>query len=147
MKYRLCTNGRGVLLTREIVMLEGNLVLELDGETEGYTVVIKSGENVCYRSITGGIATLDKKHICSGPIHIFIIKDGEFKRTWTCDGLYAVVKDEQVAIGGNMLEYDQLLTDLRIENEDFRVRMKEQEAELAELRQHYDEIYEGYENL
>lgn len=147
MKYKLCTNGRAVLLTREIVMLEEDLTVEVEGENEGYTVVFKSGKQVLYRPLVNGVATLKKKFVSPGVVIVIIIKDDEAKCNWYGDSLYAAVKDDSVAVGGNTLEYDKILCDLRLETEDFRVKMANQERELSELRAHYEEIYAGYENL
>lgn len=145
MLYRVCNNGRAVLLTREIKMLEGDLQIRFEGEIDGYTAVIKNGTGVYYRPIIKGVAVLPKKHICAGPVMITIIKDDKAEIAWICDELYAATREGSVAIAGNTLEYDKLLAEQRAEMDELRVQMKEFKAELLQFRQDFDEVYAGTE--
>ncbi len=145
MRYRLCTNGQAVLLTRELRMLDEDLCIELEGVESGYTVIIKSGENTFYRPVIEGVAILAKKHICPGVLELMVVKDDEAKLVYTCDELYSVAKDGYVAICGNTLEYDKLLTEMRAEMDGLRAQMREFKAELLQFRDDFDDIYAGTE--
>lgn len=148
MIYRLCNNGRAVLLTREVQILKEALCIELTatGE-EKYTVIIKTGEKTYYRPVENRTAELKKELIEPGAISISIIKNDEIKATWACDELYATVDGDVVVVGGNTLQYDNLLNELRVENDVYRERMTALEKKVDELSRHYEEIYAGYEQL
>ena len=147
MLYKICNNERAVLITRELQMLDESLFVEFEGIEDGFTAVIKNGEGVYYRPISNGSAVLMADLIKTGVIQIAVVKNDETKPRWICDELYAIAKYGNVAIAGNTLEYDKILAELRIENDEFRTRMMEYEKELKSLRQHYEEIYAGYEQL
>ena len=145
MLYRLCTNGRGVLITRELQFIDGFLAIEFDSITDGYTAVIQSGDKVFYRPVTAGRCYLEQQKIAEGVIKIAIRKDDEVDPTWILDELYAATKDNCVAVTGNTLEYDRLLAEQRAEMDELRVQMREFKAELEQFRQDFDEVYAGTE--
>lgn len=148
MLYRLCNNGRAVLLTREVQILKEALCIEITGGGDDrYTAIIKTGEKTYYRAVEDSAAELKKELIEPGAISISIIKNNEIKATWACDELYATVDGDVVAIGGNTLQYDNLLNELRVENDVYRERMTALEKKVDELSRHYEEIYAGYEQL
>ena len=147
MLYKLCNNGRAILLTREFKILEKNLTIRLSDHQNEHTAIIKTGEKIYYRTFKNGLAELDRSLIASGPIAISIVKNKEIKPTWICDELYADVKGGAVAVGGNTLEYDKLLGEQRIESDELRRMLSKHGEALLELKQHYEEIYEGYKLL
>lgn len=147
MLYRLCNTGRGILLTREFKILSDRLVIEISDKEELYTAIIKTGDKVYYRTFVDGVAELEKGFISPGVISINIVKNDQVKPVWICDELYADVRDEAVAVGGNTLQYDSLLNELRVENDVYRERMTALEKKVDELSRHYEEIYAGYEQL
>ena len=144
MLYRLCNNGRGVLMTREPVILEGSLKVELEGPAEEeYTAIIKSGDKEYYRAIREGVFELDARRILPGVMQIKVIKNGAVNPTWTLDELYAVCKGDCVAVAGNTLEYDRLLAEQRAEMDELREKMREFEDRLLGLRADFDANYKG----
>lgn len=147
MLYRLCNNGRAILLDRQFKIIEDKLRIEIDETNDLYTAVIKIGNKIYYRTIKDGVTDLDKSFITPGVITISIIKNDEIKPTWVGDELYADVKGQAVVIGANTLQYDILLNELRVENDVYRERMTELENKINELTRHYEEIYAGYEIL
>lgn len=147
MLYKLCNNGRAILWDRSFKIVENKLKIEID-ETEGlYTAVIKTGNKTYYKTITNGVTELEKEHILPGVVKVSIIKNDQIKPSWECDELFADVKDKMVVVGGNNLQYDTLLNELRAENNVCRKRISELELKVNELTKHYEEIYEGYEIL
>ncbi len=145
MRYRLCNNGKGVLITREASILGGALVLEFDSIDNGYTVVIKNGEHVFYRSVKDGSCELEASKISGGVLQLSVIKNDEVNPTWTLDELYAVRKGNVVAISGNTLEYDKLLAEQRAEMDELRADMLVFKAELEQFRKEFNAVYKGYE--
>lgn len=143
MKYRLCNNGRGVLMTREPVMLEGSLKVELETPICECTAIIKSGDKEYYRPIREGVFELDARKILPGVMQIKVIKNDAVNPTWTLDELYAVCKGDCVAVCGNTLEYDRLLAEQRAEMEELRETMREFEKRLIGLREDFDANYKG----
>lgn len=145
MLYKLCTNGRGVLMTRELCFIDKLLVLEFDSITDGYTAVIQNGDKVFYRPVREGRCDLDEGKLADGVIKIAVRKDDEVNPSWILDELYAATKDNCVAVTGNTLEYDRLLAEQRAEMDELRVQMREFKAELEQFRQDFDEVYAGTE--
>ena len=144
MRYRLCNNGRGVLITREPIMLEATLKVELETPLEEeYTAIIKSGDKEYYRPIREGVFELDARRILPGVMQIKVIKNGAVNPTWTLDELYAVCKGNCVAVSGNTLEYDRLLAEQRAEMDELRETMREFEKRLIGLREDFDANYKG----
>lgn len=141
MKYRLCNNGRGVLMTREPVMLEGSLKVELETPICECTAIIKSGDKEYYRPIREGVFELDARKILPGVMQIKVIKNDAVNPTWTLDELYAVCKGDCVAVCGNTLEYDRLLAEQRVEMDELREGMRAFKAELEQFRRDFDEVY------
>lgn len=142
MLYRLCNNGRGVLITREPIMLEGSLKVELETPLEEeYTAIIKSGGKEYYRAIREGVFELDARRILPGVMQIKVIKNGAVNPTWTLDELYAVCKGDCVAVAGNTLEYDRLLAEQRAEMDELREEMRAFKDELQQFRRDFDEVY------
>ena len=147
MFFRLCNNGRAILETREFIILDDKLSISITEDDAMYTAIIKSGDKTYYRTFSNGTADLEGKFIVPGVVEVKIIKNDGVKPFWTCDELYAARKGDTVVVGGNVLEYDKLLNELRLENNNFRDRIADLENKLAELSKHYEEIYAGYENL
>lgn len=145
MLYRLCTNGRGVLITRELQFIDGLLVIEFDSITDGYTAVVQNGKNVLYRPIREGRCDVEESKLTDGVVKIAVVKDNEVNPSWILDELYAASKDNCVAITGNTLEYDRLLAEQRAEMDELRVQMREFKAELEQFRRDFDEVYAGTE--
>lgn len=141
MTYRLCKNGRGVLMTREPIMITGALELLFEGVDEGYTAVIKTGEKVYYRSIHEGKCELEAEKILPGVISIFVAFDKTINPTWILDELYATCGCGAIAVSGNCLEYDKLLAEQRAEMDELRVKMSEFAAALEQFRLDFDEVY------
>ena len=127
------------------MMLEGDLEIRFEGESDDCTAVIKNGENVYYRPINEGVAVWAKKHIVSGPVMITVVKNNEITKRWLCDELYAVRENDSVAIAGNTLEYDKLLADQRAEMDELRAEMQKFRAELDQFREDFDAVYAGTE--
>ena len=147
MLYRLCNNGRAILLDRGFKIIGDNLVLEISETDELHTAIIKTGDKTYYRTFINGVAELGKELIQPGAIKVNIIKNNEVQPTWIGDELYAERDGQAVVVGANTLEYDTLLNELRIENDVYRNRMTELEDKINKLSKHYDEIYAGYEIL
>lgn len=147
MLYRLCNNGRAVLIDRQFKIIDDKLRIEIDEVNDLYTAVIKIGKKTYYRTIKNGVTVLAKSFITPGVITISIIKNDEIKPTWVGDELYADAKGQVIVIGANTLQYDILLNELRVENDVYRERMTELENKINELSRHYEEIYAGYEIL
>lgn len=147
MLFRLCSNGKAILLTREFYILDDKLAIELTECDDRYTAVIKTGTKTFYRSFVEGMAELESSFIEPGIITITIIQNNKIAPSWICDELYASRKGDVVAVGGNMLQYDKLLAELRAVNDDFAKRFTQMENRVKELERHYEEIYAGYENL
>ena len=51
MLYRLCNNGRAILLDRQFKIIEDKLRVEIDETNDLYTAVIKIGNKIYYRTI------------------------------------------------------------------------------------------------
>lgn len=147
MLYRLCNNGRAILLDRGFKIIGDNLVLEISETDELYTAIIKTGDKTYYRTFVNGVAELGKELIQPGAMKVSIIKNDKVQPTWIGDELYAERDDQAVVVGANTLEYDTLLNELRIENDVYRDRMTGLEDKINKLSKHYDEIYAGYEIL
>ena len=147
MLFRLCNNGKGILLTREFKIITDFLVLEIPERDELHTAVIKIGEKTYYRTFEDGKAELSKEFIQTGVITINIIKNEQIQPTWVCDELYAERNGDVVVVGANTLQFDNLLNELRVENDVCREKISELEEMIGELSRHYDEIYAGYEIL
>lgn len=147
MLFRLCNNGKAILLTREFKILKDKLAIGLTENDDQYTAIIKTGDKTFYRTFTEGVAELESSFIGPGVMTITIVRNNEIKPTWICDELYASKNGDVVAVGGNTLQYDKLLTELRAENDDFREKFAVLEKRVGELEHHYEEIYAGYENL
>lgn len=147
MFFRLCNNGRAILETREFIILDDKLSLSITEDDAMYTAIIKSGDKTYYRTFSNGTADLERSFIVPGVIEVKIIKNDGVKPFWICDELYAARKGDTVVVGGNVLEYDKLLNELRLENNNFRDRIADLENKLFVLSKHYEEIYAGYENL
>lgn len=141
MTYRLCKNGRGVLMTREPIMITGALELEFIGASEDHTAVIKNGENVYYRNIHAGKCELEAEKILPGVIQIYIISDNAANPECVLDELFATCGDSEIAICGNTLEYDKLLTEQRLEMEELRSEICLFRSELDQFRREFDEVY------
>jgi hypothetical protein len=145
LKYKLASNGRGVLLERRTVMVEDALAIEFDCISDGYTAVIQSNSNAysLYRQINNGVALLEREKIAPGVMKISVIKDDAVNPIWVLDELYAVCGGEAVAVGGNTLECDKLLAEQRAEMDELRLKMSEFQEELLALRNDFDENYKG----
>ena len=130
-------------MTREPVMLEDSLKVELETPICECTAIIKSGDKEYYRPIREGVFELDARRILPGVMQIKVIKNGAVNPTWTLDELYAVCKGDCVAVCGNTLEYDRLLAEQRAEMEELREKMREFEDRLLGLRADFDANYKG----
>ena len=60
MLFRLCNNGKAILLTREYKILEDKLAIGLTENDDQYTAIIKTGDKTFYRTFTEGVAELEK---------------------------------------------------------------------------------------
>ena len=144
MLYKLCSNGRAILNNREFEILDDKLTLSIVEDDAMYTAIITSGDKTYYRPFVEGIAELENRHISPGVIGIVIIRNDKTRPSWVCDELLAKVKDGVVVVGGNTLEYDNLLTSLRLDNENTLNKIAQLDEKLKELSDHYDEVFAGY---
>ena len=144
MLYKLCSNGRAILNNREFEILDDKLTLSIVEDDAMYTAIITSGDKTYYRPFVKGIAELENRYISQGVIDIVIIRNDKTRPSWVCDELLAKVKDGVVVVGGNTLEYDDLLTSLRLDNENTLNKSAQLEEKLKELSDHYDEVFAGY---
>ena len=147
MLYRLCNNGKGILMTREFKIITDFLNLEIPEKDELYTAIIKIGDRTYYRTFVDGVAVLGKEFIQTGVISVNIIINDHIQPTWVCDELYAERNGDVVVVGANTLQFENLLNELRVENDVSREKMTQLENKINELSRHYDEIYAGYEIL
>lgn len=147
MLYKICNNGRAVLVTREPIMIGDALKLQFDEIEDGYTAIFTTGGHVYYRGITNGECQLEATKISAGVIYLVIVKNDETRPTYICDQLYATVGKDDVCVCGNILEYDTLLRDLRVENDELREDMALFKSQLLQFREEFDEIMKGYNVL
>lgn len=147
MLYKICNNGRAVLVTREPQFVDGELVLEFDGADEGYVAIAQIRDKKYYRNIREGRCAFAANLFKTGPVGITVVKDDELRPIYECDGLYALCREGVVVIEGNTLEYDKLLAEQRVEIDELRADNAEFKAELLQFREEFDRIYKGYEVL
>ena len=147
MLYKICNNGRAVLVTREPIMIGDALKLQFDKIEDGYTAIFTTGGRNYYRGITNGECLLEKEKISAGVIYLIVVKNDETRPTYICDQLYATVGKDDVCVCGNILEYDTLLRDLRVENNELREDMALFKSQLLQFREEFDEIMKGYNVL
>ena len=145
MLYRLCSNGSGVLVTREMQFIEGLLLLDFDSIIDGYTAIIQNGKNVYYRPIREGRCDIEEGKLVGGVAKISVIKDDEVNPTWILDELYVSRSGNCVVVSGNTLEIDRLLAEQRVEMDELRIQMQEFLKELQQFRSDFDEVYAGTE--
>ena len=147
MLYKICNNGRAVLITRAGAFVDEALTVSFDEIDEGYTAIFSLGSKKYYRKIAHGECALEKKHIEKGPIGISVLKDNETQPTYICDELYAVCRSREVCVSGNNLEYDRLLAEQRCEIDELRAYNAAFKAELQYFREEFERVYEGYKIL
>ena len=100
MLYKICNNGRAVLVTREPIMIGDALKLQFDEIEDGYTAIFTTGGRNYYRSITNGECLLEKEKISAGVIYLIVVKNDETRPTYICDQLYATVGKDDVCVCG-----------------------------------------------
>lgn len=147
MLYRICNNGRAVLVTREPQFVDAELVLEFDDTPEGYVAIVHIGDKKYYRNIREGRCSIAKSLLKSGPIKVTVVKDDELRPIYEGDELYALCREGVVVIEGNTLEYDRLLTEQRCEIDELREDNAEFKAQLLQFREEFDRLYKGYQVL
>ena len=147
MLYKICNNGRGVLVTREPQFVDGELVLEFDGADEGYVAILQTGDKKYYRNIREGRCAYAANLIKTGAVTVTVVKDDELRPVYECDGLYALCREGVLVIEGNTLEYDRLLAEQRVEIDELREDNALFKKELLQFRYEFDAIYKGYEVL
>ena len=147
MLYKICNNGRAVLVTREPRFIENALTVEFDGADEEFTAIFGIGREHYYRSIKSGRCELEVKKIKNGVITLTVVKDSETKLTYVCDEMYAVVNEEETCVSGNFLEYDKLLAEQRCEIDELREDNVLFKSQLLQFREEFDAIYKGYKVL
>ena len=147
MIFKICNNGRAVLLTRDPVIIGESIEIVFEGIGEGYTAVFSIGDAVYYRPIKEGRCVLWRDSFVEGAIIATIVKDDEVRPSYVCDELYATCGSGAVVLSGNFLEYDKLLTELREEMDIHRADNELFKAQLMQFREEFDRIMKGYEVL
>ena len=147
MLYKLCNNGKAVLVTREPRFIDETLTVEFDGADDGHTAIFTVGEKKYYRPVKNGACALEAEKITGGAIKLTVIKDSETRPTYICDELWAVRREGEVCVSGNFLEYDALLSEQRCEIDELRADNALFKKELLQFREEFDHIYKGYEVL
>ena len=147
MLYKICNNGRAVLVTREPQFVDEELVLEFNDTPEGYVAIVQIGDKKYYRNIREGRCSIAKSLLKSGPVKVTVVKDDELRPVYEGDELYALCREGVVVIEGNTLEYDRLLAEQRCEIDELREDNAEFKAELLQFREEFDRLYKGYQVL
>lgn len=147
MLYRICNNGRAVLLTREPQFVDSELSLEFDTLDSGYVAIFRIYDKKYYRNIREGRCSIAASLLKTGPVGVTVVKDDELEPVYEGDELYALCREGVVVIEGNTLEYDRLLAEQRCEIDELRADNAEFKAELLQFREEFDRLYKGYQVL
>ena len=147
MHYRLCNNGRAVLVTREPVIVTNSMRIYFDNIEDGYTAVVTTESGVFYRPIVGGFCEVRRDSFVRGAIKLTVIRDEDMKPYYLCDELFCVISGEMLVVTANYYEQDRLLSDLRVENNELRDKLADFEARLLHFEKEFERIYAGYDLL
>ena len=145
MLYKICNNGRAVLVTREPCFVENLLEIGFDGCDEGCTAIFTVGDKKYYRPIKDGTCSIEAAKLTGGAIKLVVIEDDATDPTYVCDELWVVHGGDGVYVSGNFLEYDKLLAEQRCEIDNLRADNAEFKKELATFREEFDRLYKGYQ--
>lgn len=145
MLYRICNNGRAVLVTREPCFFENLLEIGFDGCDEGCTAILTAGDKKYYRPIKDGECSIETAKLSEGALKLAVVEDDSTEPTYVCDELWIVRGGEGIYVSGNFLEYDKLLAEQRCEIDELRADNAEFKKELATFREEFDRLYKGYQ--
>lgn len=139
MKYHLI-GKRGILVSSEPEKGASSLTIEVENAPEGSEVIFNFSERIIYRVIENGRCELNKSLIKEGPITITLFKKDSPEEAIRLDSLYSIVSDSELVIIPNYLEYESVLTDLRL-------RLAGTEELVSYLKSRLEEIFDGYEEF
>lgn len=155
MIYRIFSNGRGVITSREEEVVRDKIVFCFERAPKHATAIVTFDDGTSYyRELHDGNCSITKKNI-EGHIGVALaILNGEtpvarwecerIKVEQRCDGSVALSPDyadlpEKFALLQMELEEERLLTKSLIENID------EFKKEIRQFREEFDRLYKGYQ--
>lgn len=147
MKYKLLYDGKGVILSRQPMIVDGDVEVKFDGAPDGAVALFVCGKDKRFRTIESGVCTLPKDML-SGSIEVSVINyDGTVNpHRWTCEGLFAdTLKSGEIIISPDDNNLPAEVAGLKIANHKLNDQLAELERKFKILSEKFTSMMEGYD--
>ena len=146
MVYKLLDNNTAILITRHPKLVHKELNFEFLCAPEDATAVIDISGNLIYRNLKKGKITIPSSKLRGNiKMTIAILNGTVTPKSWTCDVLKVdLLQDGSVLVYPDDLNLQQIIVDLRLENEDIRRENTEINKKLSSLEKRLDNLMDGY---
>lgn len=145
MKWKILSDGKGVIIERGAIGVEKNTEFSFDGIGEGYTAIFKREDGRrAYGSISDGVCSVGEDFLKKGNTFLVAVSTFTGDEPIICEGIKRVVcegKSFVVPDDGNLPSE---VARLRTENDDIRARMAEMNKKFEELLARVGEL-EGFD--
>lgn len=146
MIFRLLSNGKGVITSRQPKVVKDNATFLFNGAPEGATAVFAPPGTVYYRPLQNGRCNIPSKYL-EGDITVAVSVNGEgsSKKRIPCESIKAEkLSDGSVLIVPNDCNLPEEFASLRVEVDELRTQHKSLEDKYRELEDRLDTYMSGY---
>ena len=143
MIFRLLSNGKGVITSRQPKVVKENAAFLFNGAPEGATVVFAPKGTTYYRTLQEGRCNIPAKYL-EGEISVVVTvnEKGKAKKRIPCESIKAEkLSDGSVLIAPDDSDLAEEFASMCVEVDKLREEMRVFRAELEQFRRDFDEVY------
>lgn len=145
MTYRLLSNGKGVITSRQVKVIKGNATFLFHGAPNGAMAVFTTPNATYYRELQAGSCNIPGKYL-EGDIKVSVTvndKDAKNKK-YTCEGLQASKLSDGILLAPNDSNLAEEFAKSQVEADELRGEFETLKGEFDELKTTFEKMKEGY---
>ncbi len=146
-EYKLLNNGKGVILTRQPILVRGSLTIEFKGAPIGSTAIFALFDGTsCYRTIAeDGTCSIPVSSL-EGEARVTVAQlDESADATWRCEGLKVQPCANGMLVAPNDGDLPQRVVDIAVELHEVRAYVNLLDGRLSALADKLSNMMEGYD--
>lgn len=147
MEYKLLNDGQGVILTRQVCAVNGDLSVKFNGAPYGAVALLSSEEGKCLRTLYRGECLVPQR-IISGTVEVSVVAyDGTVNpKSWKCESLSATrLENGELLIAPEDGNLSLEVANLKLSNHSLREDLSALEKKFDKLSEKFTSMMEGYD--
>lgn len=146
--YKLLENNSGIIITRNPQIVEDDLDIEFKGAPENAMAVFEfDGGIEIYRPLSSGECSISfPDNEGEVKVSVTLLNKSSRPRRWRCEELkFSTTSSGEMLITPNDMNLPDVVTELKLENEQLRNDFKKLSENFVALREKFDNMMEGYD--